>query len=149
MHHATEIDGMFQIADTRAHRDDAGLAIAAGIEHLRRIVEIDAQLVQWSPRAGEIFMHQMRGADVVAVVAVFPIAEDVVAWMPELVLLRAAEPREPPMHHLGATSGHARQRGDQPLAVGEIPIAGFRRQIARIEEIVGAAQFHVRLPCEA
>jgi hypothetical protein len=33
---------MFQIADARAHRNDAGLAIAARVEHLRRIVKVDA-----------------------------------------------------------------------------------------------------------
>jgi hypothetical protein len=145
MHHGAEIHRAFEVADVRADRDHAGFAIAASVEHLRRVAKIDAQLEQGAARAGEIFMHEMRGADVVAVMAVFPIAEDVIARMPELVLLGAAQPGEPPMHHFGAASGHACQRGHQPLAVGEIPIAGFERQIAGIEQIVGLTEFHLCL----
>ena len=42
MHHAAEIHWVLEIADARAHRNDAGLAITARVEHLRRIVKVDA-----------------------------------------------------------------------------------------------------------
>src|SRR5271165_6656570 len=66
-----------------------------------------------------------------------------VARMPKLVLLGAAEPRKPPMHHLGPAPGHARQSGHEPLAVGKVLVPRFERQIARIKQIVCLTEFHV------
>jgi hypothetical protein len=105
MRHATEIHGMLQIADARAYGDDARISVSGRVEYFRRIGKIDAQLERRPARACKIFMHQIRRADVVALAAILPIAEDMVARMPKLVLVGAVEPRKPPCTMLARHPG--------------------------------------------
>src|SRR5262245_56500464 len=105
--HAGEIDRMIEIADAGAHGEMTRGPVARAIEQLGRIMEGDAQAVDRAGWAGEIFVHQMSAADVAAVDAILPVAEQVIGRVPQLVLVRAAQPGEPPVHHLGAAARHA------------------------------------------
>ena len=105
-------------------------------------MEIDAKLVERTVLAREIFMHEVRGADVFAVHAVFPAAVDVVAWVPETIPFDVAEPGEPPVDHLRPTSGHAGQTGDHPFTVLKLLIAGLEGQVARLQHFIGVFEPH-------
>ncbi len=142
MRHAPDMERGFEQAGTRADRERTGGLVEAGVEGLRGIMKIDAQLEQRTVVAGQIFMHQMRGADVFSVNAVFPSAVNVVTRMPEAIPVDVAEPGEPPVDHLGPASGHPGQAGDHPFAVVKLLIAGFERQIARLQHRIGIFEPH-------
>ena len=138
--------GRFERACSRADGDRSGGLVRVVAESLGGIVKIDAEFVKRAIGPSEIFMDEMRGANVFAVDPIFPAAVDVVAGMPELVLVSSAEPGEPPVHHLRATAGHAGQRGNHSLAVAEFHVTGFDGQIAGLQQVVGLFKFHCRLP---
>ena len=145
MRHAAEIDRMIEIADPRADGDSTGCIIARLVEQFGRIVKADTQLVDRTARSGEIFVHQMRGADIVTVLAVFPIAEQMIGRMPHAVLFGTAEPAEPPMDHPGTAARHTGQRRDKLAAASDVGITGFHRQITGVQKQIGLFDLHTMM----
>jgi hypothetical protein len=96
-------------------------------------VEIDAKLMQWAVGAGKVFVNEMRATDIFAVDAVFPIAEEMIGWVPKLVLLSAAKPGESPVDHFGAAARHASERRHQHFSAGQVLVAGLERQVAWVQ----------------
>src|SRR5579883_192434 len=146
MAHPAGMDRRLEETGPGANRDRAGGLVFSHIEGFGRVVEVDAQLEQRAILAGQIFMHQMRGADILAVLAVFPAAIDMIGRMPQTVPFDVAEPGEPPIDHFGAAAGHAGKAGDDPFAVLDLLIARFEREVARLQQIVRLFKSHRHLP---
>ncbi|PIO97537.1 hypothetical protein CJ014_20035 [Pleomorphomonas carboxyditropha] len=92
-----------------ANRDAIEGIVANRIKEFMRIVEIHLQAMDHRIHiAAEILLHKMNCTDIVTIHPIFPSAGDVVARMPELILVVATKPTKPPMHHLGATMRHTR-----------------------------------------
>src|SRR5271154_631784 len=101
MGHPRKVHRVFEIANARAYSNCARTTITLAVEKFGGFAEVDAQLLEGTVRAREIFVNQMGAASILAVDAILPIAEDMIGRMPEFVLICSAKPGEPPVHHLG------------------------------------------------
>ena len=100
MAHPAGMDRRFQKTRPRADGEMAGRFVFRRVESLGGIVKRDAQLVERAVLAGEIFVNEMRRADISALDPVLPAAIDVVGRMPQPIPFDVAEPGEPPVDHL-------------------------------------------------
>lgn len=66
-----------------------------------------------------------------------PVGEDVIARMPEFVVLGGVDEAEPPVDHAGGDAGHVCGRGDVAHVVGGEAVAGFEGEVGVLEKEFG------------
>nr|POE71962.1 hypothetical protein CFP56_11838 [Quercus suber] len=104
-----------------------------GAEVLAGALERDAQL---GARAPDHLLDQMVPAHVLARRAL-PVARDVVARVPQLVLRRRADPPEPPVEHRRRHVLHVHARRDAQQPVAGHPEARLHRVVVVRQQLLG------------
>src|SRR5579872_5259889 len=122
---------------------DAGARKSRFIEDFAGIAEVYSQFEQCRA-AAEILMSDMGSTDISACPALAdPVAENVIARMPQLVMFGRMNVAEPPFDHMRLAADHMRARRHMRASVGMSDPAAFEIRARRKQKIVGVLEPHV------